>query len=245
MRDDDFSMKTKRLLAHRVGHRCSNPDCRAPTSGPGVDSDVIVTAGDAAHITAASPGGPRYDPTLTSEQRRSYDNGIWLCVVHARIIDQDESGHPAGLLHRWKAAAVELAKNELSRSQGPRLISSVNEVEQFSRIAQAIVSTLKKSDHESSAIGIQGLLSQLSSASQLLCIPVPIEICTLPYAEGDSPHHPFLQDRYEGRLAIRFPDGTEQSGIVAHASGIELLLESRSSAIISLEQWIILLGGTT
>jgi hypothetical protein len=75
MRVDDFTPRTKRLLAHRVGYVCSNPECRAPTSGPCLEPDKIVTAGDAAHITAASPTGPRYDPSLTPEERRSYDNG--------------------------------------------------------------------------------------------------------------------------------------------------------------------------
>jgi hypothetical protein len=73
---DEFSPKTKRLLADRVGHVCSNPNCRAPTSGPRLESDKAVVAGDAAHITAASPNGPRYDPSLTSEERRHHSNGI-------------------------------------------------------------------------------------------------------------------------------------------------------------------------
>lgn len=34
------------------------------------------------HISAAAPGGERYDPSLTDEQRRAYDNLIILCYAH-------------------------------------------------------------------------------------------------------------------------------------------------------------------
>ncbi len=31
---DEFNKTTKEELAYRVGFKCSNPDCRRPTSGP-------------------------------------------------------------------------------------------------------------------------------------------------------------------------------------------------------------------
>lgn len=72
---DDFSAATKELLAKRVGYRCSNPDCRQPTSGPQEDPSKAINVGVAAHITAASPDGPRFDPSLTPEQRSSTEVG--------------------------------------------------------------------------------------------------------------------------------------------------------------------------
>ena len=57
-------------MAQRAGYRCSNPDCGIPTRGAASDDEHIISVGIAAHITAASPGGPRYDPTLTKEKRR-------------------------------------------------------------------------------------------------------------------------------------------------------------------------------
>lgn len=73
---DDFSKATKELLAKRVGYRYSNPQCRKPTSGPQKDPSGVVNLGVAAHIIAASVGGPRYDATLTQEQRIDSSNGI-------------------------------------------------------------------------------------------------------------------------------------------------------------------------
>jgi hypothetical protein len=118
-REDDFSAATKRILEERVGHVCSCPDCRAPTSGPRIEEDKSVKAGDAAHITAASPEGPRYDPSLTSAERRHYNNGIWLCVNHARIVDHDKSRYTVEELHGWKQDAEAAALKNLGKPQVP------------------------------------------------------------------------------------------------------------------------------
>ncbi len=109
---DDFPVSTVQLLAKRVGFKCSNPDCRKPTSGPSGD-EASVNLGVAAHVTAASPGGPRYNPELTTEERRASANGIWLCQQCSRLVDADDSGHSVPLLQDWKtfaeaAAAIEL-----------------------------------------------------------------------------------------------------------------------------------------
>lgn len=90
-RRDDFTPKVIERLRARVGFRCSHPDCRVPTSGPGEGELDVAHFGRAAHITAAAPGGPRYDETLTREQRRSISNAIWLCANHADEIDDLES----------------------------------------------------------------------------------------------------------------------------------------------------------
>lgn len=75
---DDFTTADKAVLAKRVGSICSNPDCRAAPSGPHSDPNKAVNTGVAAHITAASPGGPRFDSALSPEERSNLENGIWL-----------------------------------------------------------------------------------------------------------------------------------------------------------------------
>ncbi len=64
---DDFRSGVKEELAKRVGYRCSSPGCRQPTGDPQSDRLGAVNVGVAAHITAASEGGPRYDPAVSSE----------------------------------------------------------------------------------------------------------------------------------------------------------------------------------
>jgi hypothetical protein len=111
-REDDFSVKTVRFLGDQVNHRCSNPKCGAPTLGPG-DPGEISNVGVAAHITAASKNGPRYDETLTPEQRRHPDNGIHLCQSCGKLVDDALSIHTVAQLRQWKEDAVQLARRAL------------------------------------------------------------------------------------------------------------------------------------
>ena len=110
---DDFSLKTKELLAKRVANRCSNPGCLQLTSGPQEDPTKVVNIGVAAHITAASTDGPRFDPSLTPDQRRSVKNGIWLCQSCAKLADNDQIRYGADVLCQWKVQAEKSAAQEL------------------------------------------------------------------------------------------------------------------------------------
>jgi len=113
---DDFSEEVKRTLAARVNYFCSNPDCRAQTTGPQVDPSKVLNVGVAAHITAASDGGPRYDVALTSEERRTLGNGIWLCQNCAKIIDNDILRFTAELLRAWKTVAEDRARIAIGKT---------------------------------------------------------------------------------------------------------------------------------
>lgn len=119
---DEFSNQTKELIAKRVGFRCSNPRCHQPTSGPQVDPAGSINIGVAAHITAAAPGGPRHNSSLTSEQRKSPNNGIWLCQKCGKLIDSDEVRYSVEKLVEWKSLAETAALQDLevrpSISQG-------------------------------------------------------------------------------------------------------------------------------
>ncbi len=109
---DNFPKPVIRKLAERVSYLCSCPDCRKPTLGPSSDPNAAVNLGRAAHITAAAKGGPRHDPTLSTTQRRSIQNGIWLCPTHADLVDKDEAAYPVTLLQQWKTQAEEQAAAE-------------------------------------------------------------------------------------------------------------------------------------
>lgn len=102
---DDFSEETKRIIAGRVGYRCCFPGCAQETIGPNTEMEKRTSLGEAAHITAAAPGGARYDSSITSEQRKSAENGIWMCRIHAKLIDADATKYPVELLRKWKADA--------------------------------------------------------------------------------------------------------------------------------------------
>jgi hypothetical protein len=122
-RRDDFSPDVKRALAARAGYRCSV--CEKPTIGAGSTPDSVLSDGIAAHITAAAPGGPRFDSTLSTDQRRGVENGIWCCTQHGREIDSDAPGFTTELLRGLKRRREELAKKQLSGEGAPGSSSAV------------------------------------------------------------------------------------------------------------------------
>ncbi|MCG8344427.1 MAG: hypothetical protein MI685_04580 [Chlorobiales bacterium] len=117
---DDFLQSVKDVLAKRVSYICSNPACGRVTSGPHNELTKAINIGVAAHITAAAPGGPRYDPEQTQEYRRSTNNGIWLCQWCARLVDADETKYTTRLLTDWKRDAEEKTTNMLTSPSNMR-----------------------------------------------------------------------------------------------------------------------------
>lgn len=113
---DDFTASVKNELARTVGYICSNPDCEVSTAGPNKDFTASVNLGVAAHICAASEGGPRYDSQMTSEERRSFANGIWLCQRCSRSIDVDSSNYTVELLNDWKEEAMTKAQQRMTNN---------------------------------------------------------------------------------------------------------------------------------
>ena len=122
---DEFSSEVIRILAKRAGTPCSNPNCRQPTSGPTLHPDKAVNIGVAAHITAASPGGPRYDQSMSTDTRSSIVNGIWLCQTCAKLIDSDNDRYTIALLGQWKVSVVVEAAASL-QSGRPSTAPTIN-----------------------------------------------------------------------------------------------------------------------
>jgi hypothetical protein len=78
------------------GNRCAFPKCISPI----VQVDVVV--GEICHIKAASPGGPRYDPAQSPEERHGYDNLILLCASHHKVVDDDTDAYTVTRLLKMK-----------------------------------------------------------------------------------------------------------------------------------------------
>lgn len=121
---DEFTKAVVDSLFRRVCGRCSNPKCRKQTSGPQIDESKAINIGVGAHITAASHGGPRYDPSLSPEERSSITNGIWLCQSCAKLVDNDSARYTTELLKGWKAEAEDDALNNLESNLSSDLRSS-------------------------------------------------------------------------------------------------------------------------
>jgi hypothetical protein len=77
----------------------------------------VINVGVAAHITSASPNGPRYDASLTPEQRSCAANGVWCCQTCGKLVDNDESRYSVATLQDWKRVAETAAVRALEQRQ--------------------------------------------------------------------------------------------------------------------------------
>jgi energy-coupling factor transporter ATP-binding protein EcfA2 len=99
----EFSAATRKIIAERAGYQCSVLNCGRLTVGPGPGQAQVVSTGMAAHIYAASPGGPRGTGGLSAAERSEPENGIWCCYSHGKAIDSDNgNAFSAAVLKAWK-----------------------------------------------------------------------------------------------------------------------------------------------
>ncbi len=98
-----FDKRTRHRIAARSGYRCAFPGCDKITIGPGAAPDESSLTGSASHIFSASEDGPRGTGGLSKEERQSVENGVWLCALHARVVDSNRGDKfPAELLHSFR-----------------------------------------------------------------------------------------------------------------------------------------------
>jgi tetratricopeptide (TPR) repeat protein len=75
--------------------------------------------GVAAHITAAAPGGPRFDPNLSQAQRSGIGNAIWCCQSCGKLVDSDDPRFTKDMLLAWRGTAEERARSLLEIPRRP------------------------------------------------------------------------------------------------------------------------------
>lgn len=106
-----FKRPVVESLAKRAGQRCSY--CGLATSGPHADRSKWINVGEAAHIKAEAPGGPRFDPAQTPEERNGIGNGIWLCNKHHKLVDSDSVRFTVEVLLRLRSDHEDRIRREI------------------------------------------------------------------------------------------------------------------------------------
>lgn len=101
----------KKLFA-LSGNQCAYPECSTP-----IVEDSGTITGIVCHICARSPGGPRYDPTQTEEERHGFINLVLMCARHSKLIDSEPEKYTAKLLREMKAIHERGGSIELSAAQ--------------------------------------------------------------------------------------------------------------------------------
>jgi len=164
---DNFTLGVIRKIRERVGLRCSNPDCRVSTAAASGDEDVN-NIGIAAHIYAASKGGPRYDGSMSRDDRRSMKNAIWLCSNCSIKIDRDTDKYTDKVLHEWKAESEKLTLEE----QGQKLPAKDDAINtlmaSFTGVSTSRLSQSISNVHEANRMYLEDLDSRFSIKSQYI-----------------------------------------------------------------------------
>ena len=182
MARDEFPENIKRVVSQRAGGRCSFPGCDRQCWLSNSDANKASSVGVAAHINAASPGGPRYDQAQTEQERRGAENCIFLCQSHAHVIDHDEERFPASALREWKFRHEKQIAGEVDHSFAlptvrvrrlngitfdgalPRAISQ----KEVDRLVEHEITVRNDSDYEYRRIGFKIQYPELLARSLIL-----------------------------------------------------------------------------
>ncbi len=109
----------EKVLLARSGNKCAYPGCALDlTIDPKADGDRPKATGKVAHIAAASPGGPRYDPNMSPAERGSAQNLIYLCGPHHDAVDTQLAHHTRTFLLETKRAHEEAVERAVRNALG-------------------------------------------------------------------------------------------------------------------------------
>lgn len=178
---DNFTATTVRKVAERAAFICSNPNCTRITIGPDQSaSHLSIKTGEAAHICAASPNGPRYDMSQTPVARKSIGNAIWLCAACATLIDKNGgNGYHEAELRKWKRDHELLMKECLEG--GKRLIFKFLQQRDDEKVARKVIhlvedrGALFESFQQEDGVRVAGSLKELRNSLTALRVEIDPE----------------------------------------------------------------------
>lgn len=101
MREADFPEAVRRQIAQKAMYVCSSPSCFRFT-GYGTSEGKARTIAQAAHINAAGKAGPRAKSGPSKSNLKSSSNGIWLCSICHKKVDDDPRYYTEQILGEWK-----------------------------------------------------------------------------------------------------------------------------------------------
>jgi len=148
-----YKPSTVRRLDTLSCNQCANPECNRKLIAK--DGETIVSK--ICHIEAASQNGPRYNPDMTDDDRRDFDNLILLCDECHSIIDNkyNETKYTVSLLKEWKrnhedkCRQGKLIKNPKLINQAINAIASIEFEEESDDSSLNIFDINKKIEYNS------------------------------------------------------------------------------------------------
>jgi hypothetical protein len=182
-----------------------------------------MNIGVAAHICAAAPGpgARRYRADMTPEQRKSHENGIWLCQDCAKAIDSDDPAFSEEVLHGWKRKHAEDMWRSIVEKVpfGPTMPPTVGEIgARLQKAAAADLEVFKRSS--------KWPQTNVSLMLEVKGQPEPVLASVLGQTLG------MLDD-----LVIVAPPGTGKTSALFQLAEASVSATSGTPLVVSLSDW--------
>lgn len=104
----EFSPKVRNIICLKSGRRCAFPGCNQDLYQKGSIVGIF------AHIYPASTNdGPRFDSNYPTKQLNSEENGLLLCGIHHKIVDDHPNEYTAESLKIMKADYERFVKQHM------------------------------------------------------------------------------------------------------------------------------------
>lgn len=116
-----------RALFARSGNQCAFSGCSQP-----LVNQKNKFIGQVCHIEAASPGGERFNPSQTDEERRDYNNLLLMCYPH-HIETNDENDYTVEKLLKIKTEHEEKFQKSEFKIDESELYKLIHEMESYWR----------------------------------------------------------------------------------------------------------------
>lgn len=239
-READFTKRTKTILAARAGYRCSYPGCPATTIGPGLSPNETESTGAVCHIYSASSGGPRGPGGLSRAQRALPENGIWLCVTHAKLVDNNRGDrYPPARLRRYRYQhEARIAMEQGHRPFGWIRDLTIHESSVFeadSRLSLGKVVLLSGENGQGKTF-IFRLLDTLSHEARYSLGRIGLEDEPLHYSVrlwSPEPHE--FRVRWDGASLQAALDGAE---VLFNPLAVDVYFQQKETRYVPLEQYL-------
>ncbi|GAA2156357.1 hypothetical protein [Actinomadura napierensis] len=162
-----YDRNTLSSLGYLSGGLCYYPGCPDPVFRERDGYWHLI--GQIAHIRAANCNGPRYDSSMTDDERRAIENLMIFCHPHHSLIDKLDNAprYPVAVLHRWKAQheadpneAVKRLR-EVSPSGLRKIVA--DGLQQHDALMLRAIARLETSDQEAASV-MRSLIEELTEA---------------------------------------------------------------------------------